>query len=289
MLANVLFAVAGIEVPILGRPFAFLSAWAQALSQRANDAYMGAMGAQSSANYANAQLIAASGTGLASDVTGGVTINELFDGPSATTLGSNFTRRSEGPGGGAFGPNGSGQAAWQKSGGQERGHWDTHLTELSGRYQVVMTLLQTAVQEDYNRVSGVPTHTMLRARISNVTDTTFVYAQIFYNSLRVGCYVAGVNTVFATVPVSWAAGDVVHFLTGTNDDDYEFIVKRNGMTIWRDVDADHVSQVDDSTFVRIGLCSWAADRGYGPWYNDSQTLPAQLEVFSAADRLPTST
>ena len=73
-----------------------LSAWAQELQQKAQDAYDSAFNAQGSANYANAWLILLFGDGLASD-SGGTAVSALFNGAAATTL-SGFTRTGVGPG-----------------------------------------------------------------------------------------------------------------------------------------------------------------------------------------------
>ena len=112
LMADVLYAVAGSVsgIPVLGPAVGHaLSAWADTLEAQAIDAMNSANNAQSSANYANLQLsLLMSGT-LASSVPGGVSVDYQFDGGSANDLGSDWSRNSSGPGGGHYGPNGSGK------------------------------------------------------------------------------------------------------------------------------------------------------------------------------------
>lgn len=281
-LADVLYAVAGIEV--LGQtPFAGLANWAQELEDRADEAYLSAFHAQRSANYANSQLIVLTGGGLASDVPGGVALFADFNGSAATNLGADFTRTSTGSGGGNFGPNGDGLAVWKKSGGQDRWHYDRHNTALATDYQAILVLMANPPQNPY---LGGDAYTYLRGRI-NAADDTWVYCRIGNNDLQVGCVVSGATTIFETIEIETNPGDVWLFVVGTDIDDREFIVKQNGITVWRDIDDAAVSQLG-SGYRYVGLGNKAANRAFLVIPFADQTRPGDLDMWTAADRLATS-
>lgn len=283
LLADVLLAVAGLH--IFGAPVqAALTEWANTLQQKAQDAYNSAFNAQGSANYANAQLALMFGAGLASDG-GGTAVSALFNGSVGTTL-AGFTRTTAGPGAGTFGPSGSGTAKWNKSGGLALMLIDRNDTPLTTDYQAVQLILATAPQ--HPDIFGGQAYNWLFARSNSAADT-FVYARIGYNTLKVGCYISGTDTTMPTagstpqsISLTATDGDVFQLIVGTDVDDYEFIVKRNGVIVWRDIDNTNVSSMGASNYY-VGMAEACNGR-----LVFTQTVPGEVTGWSAADRLATS-
>lgn len=281
-IGRIAMAFGGIDIAGW-KPFDFLVDWGQARVDEATANYLAAINAQSSANYANAQLTVITGVGFASDVPGGVALNEVFNGPTSTTLGVNWSRTAAGSGAGTYGPNGSGVAVWNKSGGLQYTLFDCHNTPLTTDNQAVYMVLSKLPQEP--DIFGGQAYNFLRAR-SNTANDTFVYARIGFNKLRVGCYVSGVETVFDTIDITPKPGDSWGLLVGTDIDSYEFIVKRNGAIVWRDIDTGMVSQIG-SGFLNVGCAESANARLDFPLIF-TQTVPGEMTAWAAADRLPAS-
>ena len=278
ILADVLLALSGIQVFGVS-VFSGLSVWAQELQDKAQDAYNSAFNAQGSANYANAQLAILTGIGDASLVPGGVRLSGISNGPSASSLGSNWTRTTAGPGAGSFGPNGSGAAAWDRSGGLAFSLFDYYNTPLATNYQAASLVLNTVPQ--HPDIFGGQAYNFLRLR-SNTSNDTFVYCRIGYNSLRIGCYVSGTETVFDSISITPRAGDVWLLIVGTDNDDYEILVKQNGVTVWQDIDTGPVSQKGGS-YLYAGMAETCSGR-----LIFTQTIPGEVTSWAAADRLDTS-
>lgn len=265
------------NVTVLGvKPFAFLSEWGANLQQKASDAYADALTAQSAANYANTQLSVLTGSSLASDVSGGVAVNDQFNGASTNDLGSAFTLAlSTGPGAGSFGLSGSGQATWKESGSNTRTHIYRYNTALSTDYHAILTVVSALPQKA--RLLGSEARIYLCGRMDSA-GTTFVYAFLAYNTVGIGKCVGGTFTDFDDAAITLAAGDQITFLAGTNTDDCQFIVKQNGVT--------RLSVTETTSFGasyrNVGVGAKAANRVIG------QTVSADLEMWAAADRLKTS-
>lgn len=274
-IGKVAIAFGGIQ--ILGwKPFDFLAEWGQ---QRIDDAVaslQAAQAAQGTATFANSQVTALTGGALASNVPGGISINAQFNEPSANTL-AGFTRTlSDGPGGGQFGPNGSGRAVWKKSGSLWRRHVDRHDTALATDYQVVFVVMAEPVQDPS---LGGDAYTYLIGRCDDA-GTTFVWARIGNNDLAIGKTVGGTfASPWDTVDSTTSAGDQWSLLLGTDVDDRQFIVKQNGIT--RLSLTDTSSSAMGSGYRRVGLASLAASRNLL-----TQTVPGELDLWAAADRLP---
>jgi hypothetical protein len=169
---------------------------------------------------------------------------------------------------------------WTRSGGGNRTHWDRHDTPLFTRYQVVAVVLSARPQV---LAFGGQAYTWIRCRC-NADDDTFVYLRIGRDTLRVGCFVDGVDTAFDTFSFDVTSGDAYHLLAGTDVDDRKIIVKRNGVDAWSGIDTDAISMVDDTDYLYVGMTAGAASRNNGA----SQTVPAEMDIFTAADRQPTS-
>lgn len=277
ILAQIALALGNITV--LGqKPFAFLTQWGQDLQQRAIDAFNNAGVAQSSANYANAQLSILTGGALASNVTGGVSLAAQFTGAAANNLGADFSRTSDGPGAGNFGPNGSGQAVWRKSGGLWRRHIDRHTTSLATDYQALFTVVSKIADAPS---FGSDAYIYLLARMNSAADT-FVYCRIGRGNLEVGKRNSGTWTAWTSVDITANAGDQFAFIVGTTADDREVVVRQNGVA--RITYTDGSSSAMGASYRYVGLASQAAERNF----LTDQTRPAELDVWSAADRLPST-
>ena len=277
--ADVLYALAGIE--ILGvhifDPFGLITAWADDLSDRANDAISAAQGAQDSANYANAIL----GSALTSNIVGGVSVSDLFNRAAATDLGPNWSRISGGDfgGSGAWGTNGIGIVKWTKSGGLDRIHYDRHVTELSGDYQVVQCLMSKLPEIPV--LLDSPPWNELRGRV-NAAQTSYVYARVYATALKVGCYSAGTQHVFDTVTgLTNKPGQVWRLQCGTDDgvtaEPAEFVVFRNDEEIWRGDDSG--DSLYGSDYRGAGMAAQATYRFFGT----DQWVPGEIDVWAAAD------
>ncbi len=286
LLADVLYAVAGAVagIPVLGPAVsAQLSIWADDLEQKAIDALNDAATAQGAANYANIQLTLLAGGVLASDVVGGVSVSDQFEGASANTHGSAWTRVSDGPGGGNQGTNGAGKSVWKKFGGLWRRHIDRHQTPLATDYQVVFVLLAKPPEPPS---LGSDAYTYLLARMNSAADT-FVYLRIGNNDLQLGKRNAGTWTAWKTIttddddnPIVVRAGDQFAFTVGTAADDREVVVRQNGYL--RTTHTDTGSSAMGSDYRYVGMAAQAAERNLLL----DQTRPAELELWTAADRLP---
>lgn len=278
-------AIAFGGISIFGwKPLDFLADWGQQRIRDAADNYAAAMNAQSTANYANTQITILTSGSLASNVAGGVSLSEPFTGASADTCGANFARISDGPGGGSFGPDGSGKGVWKKYGGLWRRHFDRHVTPLATDYQAVFVVMANPVESpQVGVVYGPDAYTYLIAR-SNTGMTSFVYCRIGYKSLEVGCKNSDVWKAWKTIEMTPASiGDQFAFVVGTTANLREFIIRQNGVTRLAYTDTAGNSLVG-SGFRSVGFASQAAERNV---YTD-QTRPAQLDSWSAADRTASS-
>jgi hypothetical protein len=267
------------NVTVLGvKPFAFLSEWGRDLQEKASEAYIGAGWAQSSANWANAQLTILTGGSLASDVVGGVAVNDQFNGASANNLGASFTlKSSDGPGAGEFGLSGTGQAVWKESGGNRRRKIFQHNTALNTDYQSVFTLISGLPQK--SRLLGSDAFTYLCGRM-NSAGTTFIYAYIAYDTVGIGKCVGGTFTDLDDVSITLSAGDQITLLLGTDTDDCQFIVKQNGVQKLSVTET--TSFGSDYRYAGVGAQATARTLFF------DQTVPAELEMWAASDRLATT-
>ena len=288
IIGRIAIALGGISIGDW-KPLSFLADWGKKRIEDAQRNFAAAMNAQASANFALSQVTILTGGSLASNVPGGVTVSDQFVGASANTLSSQaWTRTSDGPGGGGFGPDGSGKAVWKKSGGLWRRHLDISATPLATDYPAVLVVLAAPVESPWVGLArGPDAWTYLIAR-SNSSATTFVYARLGFDSLQVGCNpVSGDWTPGPTVPSTIKAGDQWVLMVGTSTDPLEVIVKQNGIT--RVGPGSGVTYIATDTiaaqeFRHVGVGSLAVERNF---FLD-QTRPAEIEVWSAADRQATT-
>lgn len=275
-LADVLYALAGVEVFGIS-PFAGLTNWADELVDRANDAYAGALNAQTSANFANSQIAAFLTDRMASEVPGGIALSESFGTAVSSNLGANYTRRSVDVGNGTWGPNGSGLCVWTKNGGNNRYHFDRRNDPLATDYQIVRTVNSSIAESS---TTAWRPKNYLRGRI-NAGQTSWVFAAVEYDQLLVGFWADNNEHILATVPVTPEVGDTWLFYIGTAEDDREFIVKQNNIVRWQGKDEAGLSYLGaDYRYVGLGAHGAA---GFGFF---SQRAPATLDAWAAADRLP---
>lgn len=278
-------AIAFGAIDIAGwKPLGFLATWGQQRIDDAMRAYLAAMNAQATANFANSQLTILTGGSLASNVPGGVALNDPFTGPSSSSLGSHWSRTSDGSGGGDFGLTGSGHAAWKKFGGLWRRHFDCMTTPLTTDYQAVFVVIAEPVESAQVGIAwGPPAYTYLVCR-SNSLMSSFICARIGFNTLDLGGKANGAwfwwksSTDFSGT----AKGDQIVLIAGTSNNVREFIVRQNGVP--RLTHTDTTGSLAGSGFRHVGLISHATERNV---YLD-QTRPAELDTFAAADRLPTT-
>lgn len=281
-IGRVAIAFGGIN--IFGwKPLEFLAEWGQKRIDDALANYEAATNAQLSANYANKQLTVLTGGSLATSVTGGVAVNDQFNGTSASTLGSAWTRTSDGSGSGTFGPNGAGRAVWGKSGGLRRRHLDRFNTPLATDYQAVFVVLGKPAEKT-PLLTTANGYTWLIARCNtggtSGTDYTFVWCRIGQNSLAVGKTVAGDwKDPWQSATVTVNSGDQIAFIVGTDTNARQLIIRQNGIVR---IDHTDTSSSDYGTgYLYVGVASQAG--GAIP-----QTAPAELDLWAAADRQPTT-
>lgn len=268
-LADVLYAVAGIEV-FGTNPFEPLAKWADELVEMAE-------GALTAANYANAQL-----GSIATNVEGGLQINDQFNGGASSTLAGWFLN-STGPGAGTFGPNGSGRVVWTKSGGLARTHRYVYGTDTVGDYQAVQILLGELPEAPL--LGDLPPYNYLCCRVSEFFDD-YVFCRIGRSTIQVGYVVDGDETVVATalIPGGNQAGNVWRMQCGTVaiveespvESPYAARVTRNGVAIWS-------GAVTGSNYGEgyrgVGMIAEAAAR----FFFTDQSAPGEVDMFSAAD------
>lgn len=228
--------------------------------------------AQDSANFANAVL----GSGLQSNVDGGIRVSDSMSGLASTTLGAGYTMRSTGSGAGTFGRNGLGKAVWTLSGGLERAHYYRHVTELGGDYQVVQHLMTT--RPDPPGVFEFNPANWLLGRVS-ADLLTFVYARVAWGELSVGCFDSGTQHVFTTFSTDVQPGQVWRLQCGADNGTTpdEFVVYRNSTEVWRGSDGGYSSY--GSSYLGVGLAASAASH----FFATTQTIPAAIDMWAAAD------
>ena len=281
-IGRIAVALGGIE--ILGwQPLDFLTEWGEQRIQDAQDNYAAALNAQYTANYAISGVTGASASALASDVSGGVAVVAQFNEAADTDLGTGWTRVSDGPGAGTFGPNGSGQAAWSKSGGLWRRHVDINDTPMATDYQSVFVVMSAAIEAPY---LGGDAYTYLIAR-SDTSGTEYVWARIGDNDLAIGKTVSSTfATPWATTTITTRPGDQWQFIVGTDSDDRECIVKQNNVVKLTHTDV--TSSSYGASYLNCGLGSQAADRAVLIVPFLDQTRPAEIDLWAATDRQSTS-
>ena len=281
-IGRVAIAFGGIN--IFGwKPLDFLADWGEQRILDAQENYARAMNAQRTATFANSQVTILTGGALATDVTGGVAINAQFNEAAANTLGAGWTRVSDFAGGGHFGPNGSGQAVWKKSGGATRRHVDINNTPLATDNQAVFVVMAEPPEDPY---IGADAYTYLIAR-ANAAGDTFVWARIGNNDLAVGKTVSGTwSSPWVTVSTTTNPGDQWSLLVGTDVDDRQMIVKQNGVA--RITHTDTSSSAMGASNLHCGLGSLAGDRAVLIIPFLDQTRPGELDLWAAADREPTT-
>jgi hypothetical protein len=251
--------------------------WFESLGDAFSGKWTGIEIASTTATQATSQIAVLLAGSIASDVVGGVAVSDEFNGSSASDLGANFTRLSDGAGAGTFGPDGLGAAVWTTSGSSTRRHMDRHNTTLATDYQAVLF-----VPSELGFLTSGDAY--LIGRCDSALDD-FVYAKISRTNVEIGCKVGGTwQTPFDDVTLSYpyaAAGDQWLFLIGTDTDDRQFIVKRNGVTQLSVTDSGDVSVIDAANrYCGLGAQALGA--------SGSQARPPSFNMWAGYDRLSTS-
>ena len=281
LMADVLHAVAGSVsgIPLLGPAVsAQLSTWADDLEARATAALSDAATAQGSANYANTQVQILMSGMLASDVSSGLVVSDQLSGSSADDLGSGFTRtRSDGPGAGQFGLNGSGHAVWKRSGSAWRRHIYRSNTTLATDYHSVHTIIgrmpdQTPLLSDDALI-------YLCVRMSS-SGTDFVWLAIGNSGIEIGTAGSGGLSSVYTLGMSVSVGDQFTFVAGSSAGGINnFQVKVNGVV----VTGTNITFPTGSGYRGVGLGAKATS---GAFFQ--QVRPAELDMWAANDRQPST-
>ncbi len=250
--------------------------WFDSLGDAFSGKWTGIEIASTTATAASSQVAVLLAGSVASDVVGGVVVSDEFNSSSASDLGSNFTRLSDGAGAGTFGPDGLGSAVWTVSGSSTRRHIDRHDTPLSTDYQAVLF-----VPSELGIFTAGDAY--LIGRCDSALDD-FVYAKISYYNVEIGCKVGGTwQTPFADFDLVTyaAAGDQWLFLIGTATDDRQFILKRNGVTQLSVTDSGDVSVIDAAN----RYCGLGAQALAG---SGTQFRSPSFNMWAGYDRLSTS-
>lgn len=274
-------AVAFGGINILGwKPLEFLADWGQ---QRIDDAianYAAAMNAQSTANYASSQVTMLMSGMLASDVAGGIAVSDQLNGSSANDLGSSFTRtRSDGPGAGNFGLNGSGRAVWKQSGAAWRRQIYRHNTAMATDYHSVHTIIaETAESTPW---LADPALVYLCGRMSaDGTEGIFLAIRTDPGGIEIGYFGSGGFTGVYSLNLTVNLGDQFTLVCGTADggiDNYQ--VKQNGIV----KTGTDITGLSGSGYRGVGVGAKATS---GAFF--TQVDPAQLEMWAANDRQPST-
>lgn len=275
IIGSIAIALGGIDIAGW-KPLDFLADWGRERIEAAQRNYEAAMNAQGTANRANSQITAIAGLIQASDVPGGVSVGDQFTGFAADNLGPGFTLTiADGPGGGRFGLNGVGQARWAKSGGTWRRNMYTANTAMATDYHTIYTVISARGQD--TQALGDPALVYLTGR-GDATGKTFIWLAIHWNRFEIGGCTNGTFTSWWSMDATINAGDQVALICGGASVNTLY-VKRNGIVTpatvngWYGPDRRHV-----------GVGAKATPRNV----LTDQTTPAQLDMWSACDRQPTT-
>lgn len=113
----------------------------------------------------------------------------------------------------------------------------------------------------------------------NAAMDTFVYARIYYNRVELGCYVGGVQQVFATNNVTPVTGARWGLQLGTGDGDRLFQVTMNGSIVCSYNDTAAVSAM--GTNYRYGGQAMWSDSRFG-----GESTPGSIAVWALSDNQP---
>ncbi|OYN81783.1 DUF7257 domain-containing protein [Mycolicibacterium sphagni] len=200
-------------------------------------------GAQESADTANigVQILKLQGNP-------GVTGYDEFDYPSAGTLPSAiYDLYAGGPGGGSYGPSGSGFLTWKSSGTSLRWNIYRHkASTLSTDYGSVTAVWARSVPSAMISNDG---YGYLCGRFSNTSSATHVRARVSDTQVQIQAVVAGaVTNIGSPVSVTTKSGDTWEFRYGNKAtaNKYEFKVIQNGTTVLTVNDSSHVSVLESS-------------------------------------------
>lgn len=275
-IGQVAIAFGGIN--IFGwRPFDFLAEWGTDRITEAAENYAEAIAGQTSANFANSQLALLTAEQAAAAASG-VTIANDLNGAVAADLGAGWLRTSDGPGAGTWGTNGTGRAVWRKSGGLFRRHIDISTKALKSGTQIVTAVMSTQPQAPY---LGSEAYNYLVAR-SDITASEFVWLRIGRSSVAIGKTVGDVwSAPWKTAAITGAPGNQWFLICGTTIAT-EYVVKQNGVVRLRHTDTSGAA----TTNLYAGFGASAGDRAVVIIPLLDQTIPGDVDTFSAADRLP---
>lgn len=162
-------------------------------------------------------------------------------------------------------------------GGLWRRHTDRNNTDLATDYQALFAVVSRP--PDAPSI-GSDAYTYLLGRMNSAADT-FIYLRIGRDNIEIGKRDSGSWTAFTNVDITCNPGDQFTMVIGTATDDREIIVRQNGVPRIPSY-IDTSASAMGSGYRGVGIASQCAERNF----LTDQTKPAEVDVWSAADRLP---
>lgn len=275
------------SIPIIGPPVGNaledLAAMFGLLKTKADTAQATGEAAQTAADNANIGVAQLKGQAAASEVPDGVYFTDSFDRIDTTGLGPKYILASSGVPTGPLRTDGNN--AWWNVGGNGQGTRFALIdVPLHTIYQSLQVILDTKLA---NMSVADP-----RARIvlrSNFARTSYVYAEITWNSIRVFKVISGTTTALGpavALPNPSADGDLWTFIAGTDDPlggDDEFRVYQNNAEALRVKDSGTLAGKGTGyEYTAFVLVNGQIQVGFGTVVQD----PPRVQGITGNDRLP---
>lgn len=260
--AFVLYALAGIQVFGVA-PFGFLRSWADELSQRADDAFNGAVVAQGSADTANTGVLLLNNR-----------VNEIVNGGESfyDTFGRDLADFSTDPDYDVVIAGGSGnlfltladdgRLRWNAVGFSDTEFIARRLTPMGGN----RVHMGTVIDGFTTQFTVNDAHIKLMARMDD-TRQNYIVATIANiasvgGRAEIGYVLAGVYTrLGAQEAVTTSTGDFWDLEVGNGSDEWRFRLSQNNTVRVDRTDLGHVSQIDTVPDVTTGVYKFCAIGG----------------------------
>ena len=289
-IGQVAIAFGGIN--IFGwRPFDFLAQWGQDRIAEASANYNAAIGAQASANTANAgvAILNARVNGLS----GGVSYYDTFDRdtppstPAVDALGADYTIMY-GSGSGTIETSvaNNGTTIWNVAGFGERIVWIRRETALVTTNNQRMSVV---FNNFVNPSTGDKPHVYLMGRWDHAATmalSNFVMARIGDNSCEIGYVINGTYARFGSaVTIECSDGDLWDFEVGTAGDEWQFrLLQNNALRVDR-TDLGHVSMKDTTPGTLYQYSGFGEDAGVHSNFPGhlAQVAPPKIQVLAGGN------
>jgi hypothetical protein len=281
--AFVLYALAGVQVFGVA-PFGFLRSWADDLAQRANDAYSGAVVAQSSADTANTgiAILNARINGL---IIGGAVLYDTFDRDVADIASDPAydVTYINGPGSMGLSSSSSGIAFWNPVGFSDA----FFLARDTTTPMTTNTVRVSTVVSDFTYGSSGNQATIRIAGRMSADKLNYVVAIVQINWAEIGYVVGGTYTrLGAQEAVTVSSGDLWDLEIGEHGgDEWQFTLKQNNAVRVIRNDLGHASMKDTTPGTTYKWVGFAGDCavGLGPFFTTYQIGMPNFQVLAAAD------